>query len=134
MHPPCTLILRRRGVLEGRNGGRTSAGICSACGEAEVFEYGKCRPCLARYKYWHKVKQKYGLTREDWDRLYADQDGRCALCLKARDELVVDHCHETNVVRGLLCRGCNVALGKLGDNVESIMRVIAYLKRTVPSG
>jgi len=125
-----TLILRRRGVLETRLGGRASTGVCSVCGTTELFEYGKCRPCLVQYKYWHKIKQKYGITREDWERIRDEQGGRCALCDRKPKELVVDHCHETGVVRGLVCRGCNVALGRLGDNLESIKRVIEYLERS----
>jgi len=41
------------------------------------------------------------------------QDGRCALCghHESPRELVVDHDHVTALVRGLLCRGCNVQEG-----------------------
>lgn len=39
--------------------------------------------------------------------LWEWQDGRCAWCGYDRESLVVDHCHMTGLVRGLLCRGCN---------------------------
>lgn len=124
------VILRRSGVLETRIGGRASTGVCSVCRESPIWRDGKCQPCHKEYKYWHKMKYKYGLTREDWEKIRDEQGGQCALCRREPEELVVDHCHETNVVRGLLCRGCNVALGKLGDNLESIKRVIEYLERS----
>jgi hypothetical protein len=41
----------------------------------------------------------------------------------------LDHCHETGKFRGWLCHGCNTALGRFGDNIENIMRVMAYLRR-----
>ncbi len=76
---------------------------------------------------------KYGITAADWDRMYSAQGGVCALCRDPKrtgrfNTLVVDHCHATGRARGLLCAGCNVALGRLGDSAESIERVLAYLR------
>ena len=42
--------------------------------------------------------------------------------------LVVDHCHTTSLVRGLLCHNCNRALGLLKDNISSVKRALFYLK------
>jgi hypothetical protein len=53
----------------------------------------------------------------------------CALCEKTED-LVIDHCHDTNRVRGVLCRGCNRSIGQLGDTHEAIQRAADYLKET----
>lgn len=36
-------------------------------------------------------------------------DGRCAVCGYRAPRLVVDHDHDTGLVRGMLCRGCNSA-------------------------
>ena len=41
----------------------------------------------------------------------------------------LDHCHETGKFRGWLCSMCNTAIGKLGDNVDGLMRAVDYLKR-----
>lgn len=43
--------------------------------------------------------------------------------------MCVDHDHETGKVRGVLCRGCNGALGKFGDTVAGVRRALAYLER-----
>lgn len=75
-----------------------------------------------------RLKHEYGITEEDFQRMLLEQEGRCALCCKPAT-LVVDHCHVTGMVRGLLCRRCNVALGTLGDNIDGLLRAIAYLKR-----
>jgi hypothetical protein len=53
--------------------------------------------------------------------------GPCEIC-KANGSLVVDHNHDTDEIRGLLCSGCNTGLGKLGDTVDSLILAINYLK------
>lgn len=42
--------------------------------------------------------------------MYDWQDGRCATC-GARGGLVIDHDHDTGLIRGLLCRSCNIVEG-----------------------
>lgn len=39
-----------------------------------------------------------------------------------------DHCHATETMRGWLCQKCNVGLGKLGDNIETLTAAIHYLQ------
>jgi hypothetical protein len=50
--------------------------------------------------------------------------------------LVIDHCHSSGVIRGLLCHNCNRALGLLQDDVSYLEKAISYLKRaeTIPYG
>ncbi len=43
-------------------------------------------------------------------------------------KLIVDHDHETGKIRELLCNRCNVVLGKVDDNAELLLRMVAYLK------
>jgi hypothetical protein len=88
----------------------------------------------------YQIKCRYGISADDYDRLFDEQDGKCAICSrepvawqgkwKGRlPRLVVDHDHDTGRVRGLLCGSCNRALGILGDNLAGISRVAAYLFR-----
>ena len=79
-----------------------------------------------------RLKAAYGLDIEHYDFLVSKAGGRCMACSRQRS-LVVDHCHETGKVRGLICHGCNVGLGLLGDTVAGLERTIAYLKREVVS-
>lgn len=83
--------------------------------------------------------RKYGITQHDYNALLASQGGVCGICgsddpSKGRAGnkfFCVDHDHITGRVRGLLCVPCNTGLGRLGDNVASLERAIAYLRATV---
>jgi hypothetical protein len=75
------------------------------------------------------LKKRYGLTPEDWERMYQEQDGCCLLCETRfeREALFVDHCHDTNVIRGLLCSNCNTGIGMLQHDIVILRRAIDYL-------
>jgi hypothetical protein len=78
------------------------------------------------------LKAQFGITPEDYDRMYAGQGGVCAICgstSPGRNSpyFHVDHCHVTSVVRGLLCNGCNLGLGHFKDNKGRLSAAIAYL-------
>ena len=79
-----------------------------------------------RVHYVRKVR--YGITKEQYEKLLEEQGGRCAICKRFR-KLVVDHDHKTKQVRGLLCSGCNILLGHLGDDSSLLENGIKYLKR-----
>ena len=59
--------------------------------------------------------QKYGITLENWEALFNEQNKVCALCgsndPKDKRGWHTDHCHKTGKVRGILCRDCNIGLG-----------------------
>jgi hypothetical protein len=85
---------------------------------------------------------KFGISLEQYEELFERQGGVCALCKKPEtirrnkkgdggERLAVDHCHDTGVVRGLLCFKCNTAIGALGDTQESAKRAMNYLSSWV---
>lgn len=80
----------------------------------------------------NKHLKKYGITIEDYHEMFKKQEGRCRICKKHQSEekvaLSVDHCHTTGKVRGLLCMGCNTAIGSFKDNLELLTAAIEYLK------
>lgn len=83
-----------------------------------------------RAKRAETLKRLYGMTLADEDRLRVAQGDRCATCdVSLENSFVrcVDHDHTTGRVRGLLCRRCNMAIGLLGESVERVRRVVAYL-------
>lgn len=100
-------------------------------------------PSAAEYaKEWRKrnpekakgsdLKTKFGLSYQDYLDLQQKQNYSCKICLQKDEEnntsLVVDHCHETGKIRGLLCSNCNRGIGMLQDNVNVLQNAIDYLK------
>jgi recombinational DNA repair protein (RecF pathway) len=75
-----------------------------------------------------KLKRAYGITLEEYNVLLEKHDNRCYACGRT-DSLVVDHCHTTGVIRGILCNNCNSALGFVNDEIETLNRMIDYLER-----
>ena len=52
----------------------------------------------------------------------------CAIC-STNEDLVIDHCHKTGVIRGILCQAHNKMLGFAKDDVQLLQNAIAYLQR-----
>lgn len=68
----------------------------------------------------------YGLTQQQYEQLYKDCNNACSICEDTKN-LVIDHCHETKKVRGILCWSCNVALGHFKDSEERLSKALKYL-------
>lgn len=96
----------------------------------------RCRKCRSKhYKSTgyvevsrdNRIKRKYGIRLKDYETMFVEQGGACKIC-KANDvDLVIDHCHESGVVRGLLCNNCNWGLGNFKDNVDFLQAAKEYL-------
>lgn len=75
---------------------------------------------------------RYNLSREDYNAMLASQKGLCAICSRPNPSikrcLVIDHCHATGKVRGILCYGCN-RLMVLLDDEELLQKAIAYKRK-----
>ena len=122
---------------------------CSTCNkikEEKDFPKGTrgylCKDCknkIAREKYDPKKQRvklymrRYGITVDDYNEMHIAQDGKCAICKKKKtikDYFYVDHCHETNKVRGLLCMRCNSGLGYFKDKIFLLEKALVYLKNS----
>lgn len=84
---------------------------------------------LALYERRCNLKTKYGMTIEDYEGLVVLQRGLCLVCHE-KHKLVVDHDHETDEVRGLLCSNCNLLLGHARDSIPTLLSAIKYLQRS----
>jgi hypothetical protein len=89
-------------------------------------------------KHYLKSKNRYllktyGISLDEYNQMFAEQEGCCAVCGKHQSEfkkaLAVDHNHETEAVRGLLCYRCNSALGMLDENPEIISNLLDYVEK-----
>ena len=75
------------------------------------------------------LKYYYGITPGEYDALLEEQNGVCAICNERPVErLCVDHDHPTDLIRGLLCRLCNLGLGHFKDDIGRLRAAIAYLE------
>lgn len=88
---------------------------------------------IREYTRTHKYEQKnrayvtkYNLTLQKYQEMNLSQKGKCLIC-GLEKFLVVDHCHKSNKVRGLLCDSCNRGLGFFHDSIENLKSAIKYL-------
>lgn len=106
--------------------------ICADCRKARGKKYTSKRskkPLTKEKRREYRLRYLYGLSLTDYDDLLQAQNGLCALGC-GKEARVVDHCHETGKVRGLLCTGCNTTIGKMGDTIEKVQRIIMYLEKS----
>jgi len=86
----------------------------------------------SRRRYLNKA---YGLSMEEYNQLFGNQAGKCAICGKHQTEvnhtLRIDHCHKTGEIRGLLCDHCNKGIGNFLDDIENLQCAIIYLNNTL---
>jgi hypothetical protein len=93
----------------------------------------KCKECDELRKYKRFIKKTYDISWEDYEEMFDNQKGCCAIC-KSRmssartTRLFVDHCHNTHKVRGLLCSSCNHGLGLFKDSPTLLKKAIKYLE------
>lgn len=120
---------------------------CFKCGERKLFTSelfpvdprhpsklkGTCRACLRAAVRNSTLLGLYGIGTEQFDALLSAQNGACALCGTTLDRSSkvssphVDHCHQTGVVRGILCHHCNVLLGHARESSALLRAAINYL-------
>lgn len=101
--------------------------------------YLKNKKRLVKVKRAYRLKTNYGLSVQDYAKMFNSQNGVCKICKKpettiiknARISLSVDHCHKTGKVRGLLCRHCNNAIGLLWDDPKLLKSALKYLEKSL---
>lgn len=124
-------------------------GWCKDCWKVHKKEYAnknyeeiKARDTAKRKKqleqdplYFRKLayKRLYNITLEDYDLMLKYQNYSCAICKSDSPggqniNFLVDHCHITGRVRGLLCALCNFGVGAFSDSSVQLNSAIEYLK------
>ena len=107
---------------------RSNCKMCHSVFSAEKNR--KPEATQARKDAWRKYNRfkLYGVTKEDYDRMYEGQNGECNICNKYYELLFIDHCHNDGHVRGLLCNSCNRGLGVFKDDISLLEKAIAHLR------
>ena len=79
---------------------------------------------------WYRAEMEKARDNADHGEIFfSNSEGLvCPLCRRiSKRRLVWDHDHATNAFRGYICHRCNVALGLVDDDAETLLRMIAYL-------
>lgn len=128
-----------------KSGYRSACKLCIKADNSARYVRKKPEYAAAQAAYWqsldpderaarhrqYRLRSLYGIEVEEYDLLFTQQGGLCAICglteSLSHGRLAVDHDHDTNEVRGLLCFNCNTSIGKLEAHMD---RVIEYLRKT----
>lgn len=98
-------------------------GVCAICGDIKLIKLGKRMGCPVTT--YNAQIGRHGLTNKQAKEYIKGK--RCAIC-KSTKRLCVDHCHNKNKIRDVLCRECNLALGIMHDDIERLEKAAAYLR------
>jgi len=77
----------------------------------------------------NNLRLRYNLSLDQYNALYEQQNGLCAICSASKKILCVDHCHKSGIIRSLLCRSCNRGLGLFNESPAVLKQAIKYIKR-----
>lgn len=112
-------------------------GKCKSCynvrnAQKQAAKASKTAGLEAKKAHKEKIRnarylRAYGITSKDVDAMRFAQKGRCAICNKSFKHLNVDHHHNTNTVRGLLCGTCNRGIGNLRECTTTLLNAVKYL-------
>jgi hypothetical protein len=104
--------------------------------KTQVKDWSRSNPQKKKHQ---RLLAAFGIELSDFEERMALQNGMCAICghsdtSKPKFFPVVDHCHKTGLVRGILCANCNHGLGKFKDDVGRLFAAISYLTRNGSPG
>lgn len=93
------------------------------------YPNGYCKACCSEWKREQNFKVRYKISIEEYEQMLVFQNKKCQICEEPLEpkKTVVDHCHTTGDVRGLLCYNCNNAIGFLKENIRAALKLIDYI-------
>lgn len=108
---------------------KTSSATCVECDH--LAYHARKGSLLSMRQRNRNLKSRYSIDLNEYVAMDERQGGRCAICDGLPKKLVVDHDHEANRTRGLLCIKCNAGLGQFNDNLVILQRAVDYLVKHV---
>jgi hypothetical protein len=110
---------------------------CRQCVSAKGKSRYQSDPQAQRMSAARVRRRKYGLSAEEFKAMLFEQAGLCKACDvqlgPSPQQLHVDHCHMTARVRGLLCAGCNCAIGHANESPARLRLLAVYLETSSTS-
>ena len=107
-------------------------GECKICSNKNRIKLRETNPTeYSRRNQKYNLKRLYNLTIVQRKEMYISQNGCCAICGKPipYNDMQTDHNHVTNQNRGLICKPCNLGIGFLDENTETLQNAIIYLNQ-----
>ena len=81
------------------------------------------------------LKYQYGITLIDYNKMFEQQKGKCAICKRHQNNLTrtlsVDHDHKTNKVRALLCITCNTDVSVVENRLKEMLKYLNKYRKDV---
>lgn len=111
---------------------------CKQCERTQSHKQYHENPAKhAEYARASSLKGRYGISIEEYDRMFMIQSGLCAICHKPETNLLhgsprrlaVDHNHSTGQIRALLCTKCNAVLGWASEDADVLRAAAEYIER-----
>lgn len=110
------------------------------CRECYLQERKKSKEDFYMYRRLWQIKRKYNIDEKEFNKMWEDQKGKCAICNKnmtfperKRGQKMscvsVDHNHNTKKVRELLCSSCNKGIGHFNEDSNILLNAIKYLRK-----
>lgn len=91
---------------------------------------GSCYECTISNNLKNKYRTAKQPISEHTNQLINKQHNLCCICnIKLDEDFCVDHNHTTGLIRGILCRTCNIGLEQFKDNPILLEAAIAYLRQ-----
>lgn len=118
----------------GKSSNKSVRRMCLKCQADKNREYYKTRPKRTpEYQRELVLKSRYGITQVQYETMLVAQNSVCAICKNSPKyrRLDIDHCHNTKIIRGILCSDCNVGISKFKDNPELLEEAIKYLVHNI---
>lgn len=122
---------------------------------AQTLRHPYCKPCMSIANKNNKIKNKdtyeayrarasqlsrksylknnWNMTTDDFNKMLATQENRCAICGNSPKVLHIDHDHNTGKIRELLCNNCNRGIGHLKESESILISAISYIKKHQPT-
>ena len=96
------------------------------CVKSSVIARNK--PAGRRALHNNTLLARYGITLEQKEKMFRDQNGACKLCGEKNKKLIVEHCHVYGKVRGLTCNRCNAFVSHLEKYPGIVERAMEHIK------